>query len=485
MAPAELFSFFGTNNNTAPRLLLVAHVSARSQNIAHMDLSRLIAVAVLLGALRPLLSHCAGDVEGLHPLVLVPGYGSNLLEARLTAAYEPPAPGCGKGNGWFRLWPIKQTAMQDPRQVPCFVDQMSLVYDAVADDYGNVAGVVTRVPLFGSTRGLIGWDPLLRELEAAGYRDGESLFAVPYDFRYSVAPRGHPSAEGACNFDEFTRLVERASSLSQGRPVVVAAHSFGCALTYQFLLGRPLAWRRRFVKRVVFVASALGGFSEGMNDLAAGTDYGLPNVARPARVRLARSQQSALWRLPTPAVFGDRPLVVTKNATYTAHNIAEFFEAVGFPEGVRPYVTRVLPAWEALPAPMVPVTSIIGVGVSTPETFVYGEDGFAGTPEVVYGDGDGDINMVSLVAIEKEWSGVEGQVLTVVRLPGVRHDGFFSVGFALEKVVAEILEAAGTIELHPKIGRVQIDAGPVWKEDRCRVHEGLYNASSNAFLEVL
>ena len=60
-------------------------------------------------------------------------------------------------------------------------------------------------------------------------------------------------------------------------------------------------------------------------------------------------------RAALTAVFGDRPLVVTKNVTYTAHNIAEFFEAVGFPEGVRPYVTRVLPAWEALPAPMVPV----------------------------------------------------------------------------------------------------------------------------------
>ncbi|KAF7041635.1 hypothetical protein CFC21_051402, partial [Triticum aestivum] len=65
----------------------------------------------------------------------------------------------------------------------------------------------------------------------------------------------------------------------------------------------------------------------------------------------------------------------------------------------------------------------------------------------------------------------------VVRLSGVRHDGFFNVGFALKKVVAEILEAAGSIELHPKIGQVQIDAGPVWKEDRCRLHEGHYNVS--------
>lgn len=433
-----------------------------SQNITRMDLSRLVALAVLLVALRPLRCHSAGDANSLHPVMLVPGYAANQLEAQLTSAYEPPTPVCGarKGKGWFRLWPINHTAMDDPHEVTCFTDQMSVVYDAVADDYGNAAGVVTRVPFFASTRGLIGWDPLVRQLEAVGYRDGESLFGAPYDFRYSVAPRGHPSAEGARYFAALARLIERASSLNEGRPVVVVSHSLGCALAYQFLLGRPLAWRRRFVKRVVFVAAALGGFAEGMNDLAAGMDLGLPNLARPSKTRLARSQQSALWRLPTPMVFGDRPLVVASNTTYTAYNIVHFLRAIGFPEGVRPYVTRVLPMWEALPAPMVPVTSIIGVGVSTPETFVYGEDGFMGAPEVMYGDGDGDINMVSLEAIEKEWPGVKGQVLKVVRLPGVHHTDFFTVGFALKKVVDEILKASRAAKLCPKIEvQVQVPVG--------------------------
>lgn len=437
-----------------------------SQNTTAMDLSRLVATAVLLVALRPLGSHCVGGAKSLHPVVLVPGYAANQLEAQLTSAYEPPTPVCGerKGEGWFRLWPINHTAMNDPHQATCFVDQMSLVYDAVAGDYGNAAGVVTRAPFFASTRGLIGWDPLVRQLEAAGYRDGESLFGAPYDFRYSVAPRGQPSAEGGRYAAALARLIERASSLNEGRPVVVVPHSLGCALAYQFLLGRPLAWRRRFVKRVVFVAAALGGFAEGMNDLAAGMDLGLPNLARPSRTRLARSQQSALWRLPTPMVFGDRPLVVAKDTTYTAHDIVEFIQAIGFPEGVRPYVTRVLPMWEALPAPMVPVTSIIGFGVSTPETFVYGEDGFMGTPEVVYGDGDGDINRVSLEAIEKEWSGVVGQVLKVVRLPDVHHTDFFSVGFALNEVVAEIRDAGRTANLCPEIGELN-DLGPGWREE--------------------
>ncbi|KAL6867419.1 hypothetical protein ACP4OV_015443 [Aristida adscensionis] len=422
-----------------------------------MALAPILVMAAAL-ALASLLGCHAGDPKTLHPVVVVPGYGSNRLDARLTAAYVPSAPACAAGaagagdDGWFQLWP-NHTGTQDASRVPCFADQMSLVYDAGADDYRNAAGVATRVPFFGSTRGLVGWDRLVRQLQDLGYRDGASLFAAPYDFRYTVAPRGHPSAVGDRYFSDLRRLVRRARRLNGGRPAIVVAHSFGCALTYQFLLSRPLRWRRRHVRHVVLLAPALGGFAEGMHGLAtgAGFGYGLPGVTPPTMTRLARSQQSTLWRLPTPEVFGDRPLVVTKNATYTARNVTGFLEAIGFGEGVRPYVTRVLPLWEALPAPMVPVTSVIGYGVRTPESYVFGEEGFEAEPEVVYGDGDGAINMVSLAATE-EWSGVEGQVLKVVRLPGLHHDGFFSVDFAIETVLAEMYEAAaGTIELHSDI----------------------------------
>ncbi|CAN6290151.1 unnamed protein product [Urochloa humidicola] len=414
----------------------------------------LLAVAALLLAL-PLGSR-AGGAGGLHPVVLVPGYGSNHLEAMLTAAYEPPAPACAAtaaaadGQGWFSLWP-DHLATRDANQVPCFTDQMSLVYDAGADDYRNAAGVATRVPSFGSTRSLTGWDRVVRELEGLGYRDGETLLAAPYDFRYAVAPPGHPSAVGARYFRDLARLI-RSSRLTTGRPAVVVAHSFGCALAYQFLLSRPLPWRRRHVRRVVFLGSALGGFAPGMLALTAGMDYGLPGVPRPAMLRLARCQQSALWRLPTPLVFGDRPLAVVSagnatTTTYTARNMSGFLEAIGFGEAVRPYETRVLPMWESLPAPMVPVTSVVGVGVRTPETYVFGKvHGFEGEPQVVYGDGDGDINMVSLAAVEG-WAEVEGQVMEVVRLPGVRHTGFFSIDFAVERVVDEIYKAGGGTEL--------------------------------------
>nr|CAB3496599.1 unnamed protein product [Digitaria exilis] len=117
----------------------------------------LLIVAALALLALPLRSHAGGAAGNLHALVLVPGYESNQLEAKLTAAYVPPAPACvaGQKQGWFQLWP-NHSATRDASQVPCFADQMRLVYDSGADDYRNSNGVATRVPFFGSTRSLVG-----------------------------------------------------------------------------------------------------------------------------------------------------------------------------------------------------------------------------------------------------------------------------------------------------------------------------------------
>ncbi|XP_039811610.1 lecithin-cholesterol acyltransferase-like 1 [Panicum virgatum] len=90
----------------------------------------------------------------LHPLVLVPGLTCSELEVRLTDAYRPTLPHCGamKGKGWFGLW-ANCSELPAHHYVPCFMEQMSLVYDPAAGDYRNLPGVETRVRNFGSSRG--------------------------------------------------------------------------------------------------------------------------------------------------------------------------------------------------------------------------------------------------------------------------------------------------------------------------------------------
>jgi lysophospholipase-3 len=80
----------------------------------------------------------------LHPLVLVIGLTCSDLEARLTDAM--------KGKGWFGLW-ANCSDLPAHHYVQCFIEQMTLVYDPVANDYRNLPGVETSVRSFGSSRG--------------------------------------------------------------------------------------------------------------------------------------------------------------------------------------------------------------------------------------------------------------------------------------------------------------------------------------------
>uniref|UniRef100_A0ACD5XXF2 Uncharacterized protein n=1 Tax=Avena sativa TaxID=4498 RepID=A0ACD5XXF2_AVESA len=388
----------------------------------------------------------------LHPIVLVPGYASNELDARLTELYRPSSPLCGerKGQGWFRLF-LNQSALHDPAGVRCFGEQMSAVYDAASDDYYNVPGVETRVPSFGSTKPFRYPDPddksfsymekLVERLEKVGYRDGETMFGAPYDFRYAVAPAGRPSRVGSAFFRALKSLVERASRRNGGRRVTIFTHSYGGTLAHQFLVRRPLPWRRRFVRRFVPVAAPWGGLVLGMQVLLSGNNLALPFVDPLALRQEYRSLQSSLWPLPSPAVFGvEQPLVTTKSRNYSAGDVADFLAAIGFGEAVGSYESRVLPLFGTLPAPLkVPVSCVVGVGVGTAERMVYPGDDFDVTPGVVVRDGDGLVNLASLVAVETTWS--RGGHFRMVKVPNVSHTGILVEDRALDIIIREIQRA--------------------------------------------
>ncbi|OEL21350.1 Lecithin-cholesterol acyltransferase-like 1 [Dichanthelium oligosanthes] len=407
----------------------------------------LLLVPAVAAILSKHLSSRRGRQLPLPPVVVVPGYATNELDARLTELYRPSSPCCAarKGQGWFRLY-LNYTALEDPAEVRCFAEQISAAYDAVSDDYRNAMGVETRVPFFGSTRGFRYPDPdrrnfsymdrFVSRLEGIGYRDGETLFGAPYDFRYAVAPPGHPSSVGTAFFRRLKGLVERASRINGGRPVTIVAHSYGGTLAYQFLLRQPLPWRRRFVRRFVPVAAPWGGVVLGMLTLVAGNNLGLRFVDPLALKGAYRSLQSSLWPLPSPSVFGAaQPLVTTRSRTYTANDMPDFLEAIGMGAAVGPYESRVLPLFRELPSPRVPVACVVGVGVDTPEMLAYPGDGFDVAPRMVMGDGDGLVNLASLVAVDRAWR----RHAALVKVRNVSHTGLHVDDRALAVVITAIL----------------------------------------------
>ncbi|TKV91560.1 hypothetical protein SEVIR_9G104800v4 [Setaria viridis] len=424
------------------------------------------AVTVMVVMLSTLSCSCCGAssaaravAAGRRPVILIPGAGGIQLEARLTEEYRPASLACrvwppvrGRG-GWFRLWFDPSVLL--PPLTRCFADRMTLYYDAGADDYRNAPGVETRVSDFGSTSTLRYLDPNLKlltgymntlasTLEKAGYEEGRDLFGAPYDFRYGLAGPGHPSTVGTAYLQRLRLLVESACAANGGRPAILMAHSLGGLFALQLLARSPLPWRAAHVARLVTLSAPWGGSVQEMLTFASGNTLGVPFVDASLIRDEQRSAESNLWLLPAPRVFGNTTLVVSRghgdggggNRSYSAKNMTQFLRDIGFEQGVEPYRARIRPLVEALPEPGVPVTCLVGTGVDTVESLVYGDGGFDEPPEeVVYGDGDGTVNLASLVGPIKAWSDSPAQVVEVVELPKVSHSGILNDRSALEQII--------------------------------------------------
>lgn len=424
-----------------------------STNFFFMALLQLLALAMPL--LLQSFSFPAG--AALHPLILIPGAGGNQLEARLTADYRPADIICRisaltRHGEWFRLW-FDPSVLISPL-TRCFAERMKLTYDTSTDDYRNAPGVETRVPNFGSTESLRYLDPNLKQitdymaylvsaLEGLGYSDGQNLFGAPYDFRYGLAPLGHPSMVGEQYLHDLRTLIESASAANYGRPVILLAHSLGGLFALHLLDRSSVSWRQQFVKHLVTLSTPWGGTVQEMLTFASGYTLGIP-IVDPLAVRgEQRSAESNLWLLPARRVFNELPLVYgNNNKSYSAKDMPEFLKDIGFEEGVYPYETRIQPMVARTVEPIgVPLTCIVGMGVETPETLFYGRDkGFDEQPRVMYGNGDGTVNAASLMALEKEWSEAGRKQMKVLKLQGISHSSILKDKAAITKILEELKE---------------------------------------------
>ncbi|RDX89763.1 Lecithin-cholesterol acyltransferase-like 1 [Mucuna pruriens] len=427
---------------------------------------------VTLAVMVSMLCTCGASNSGnLHPLILIPGNGGNQLEAKLSRQYNPSSFICDswypfnkKKKGWFRLWFDSSVLLAPFTQ--CFAERMTLHYHPQLDDYFNTPGVHTRVPHFGSTYSLLYLNPRLKHitgymaplvdsLEQLGYADGETLFGAPYDFRYGLAAEGHPSQVGSKFLKDLKNLIEEASTSNGGKPVILLSHSLGGLFVLQLLNRNPPSWRKKFVKHFIALSAPWGGAIDEMFTFASGNTLGVPLVD-PLIVRAEqRSSESNLWLLPNPQVFGpQKPIVITPNRTYSAHDMVDFLKDIGFPQGVYPYETRILPLIGNihLQAPLVPITCIMGTGVRTLETLFYRNGDFDERPQISYGDGDGTVNMVSLLALQSLWNEEKNQSLNVIKIGGVSHTSILKEEVALNEILDEVSKINSRAELGLRYG---------------------------------
>ena len=101
--------------------------------------------------------------------------------------------------------------------------------------------------------------PLVSTLEELGYKDAETIFGAPYDFRYGLAANSHPSKVGTQYLQDLKNLIESAVASNNGKQVILVAHSLGGLFALELLNRNSLSWRRQFVKHLVTLSTPWGG----------------------------------------------------------------------------------------------------------------------------------------------------------------------------------------------------------------------------------
>jgi len=342
-----------------------------------------------------------GKVQRRTPIILIPGTGGNQLETRVDSGVAQ----CTNGRVWHRLW--LDVWQLGSSRIKCWADTIKLMYNTSTHSYTNMPGVYTRVPGWGSTSSVEYIDPswsawVLRDagnymnslvdfLVSLGYEKGRDLRAAPYDFRYS--PRGQTAY-----FRRLKLLIEETSMSLGGAPVMLVTHSMGGLLTLSFLQQQKEKWKTRYIREFIPIATPWTGVVVNMLLYASGYNMDIGSV-NPRDIREEqRSHESNVFLVPHPQHWHNKSqvLVTTPHKKYTVTDYDEFFNDIGYPQGID-MLDDVLNLIQ-LVHPGVSTTCVYSLGVGTPQHLLYGEGFPDSQPIKSLGDGDGTVGADSLAA---------------------------------------------------------------------------------------
>ena len=225
-----------------------------------------------------------------------------------------------------------------------------------------------------------------------GYQRGSNLHGAPYDFR--KAANEHEEY-----FVRVKTLIEETYSANQATPVIILTHSMGSPMMLYFLLQQSQAWKSRHIRALVTLSGPWGGTVRALKVFAVGDNLGNWLLSEKKLMWEQRTSSSLAWLMPQDGFWGpEEVLVQTVDSNYTQRDYKRFFSDLEEPNA---WMMRedTAPLLAGLPAPGVEVFCLHGGGVATTERLVYGQGEFPGSDpsQILKGDGDGTVNMRSLL----------------------------------------------------------------------------------------
>lgn len=361
-----------------------------------------------------------------YPVIFVPGDGGNQIYAKLNKTSRPHYI-CDKvTKDFFELW--LNLELISPYVIECLVDNIRLVYNRETKRTENSPGVETLIKDFGQTDSVEYLDSskysittyfgLIAEglVKNAGYKRGYNLKGAPYDWR--KAPN-----ELYEFYHNLTTLIEATYYENNGTPVMLIAHSMGNPVLLYWLNNYVnLTWKEKFIRNFVSLAGVWGGAAKPVRLMTSGDNLDIivvkPLTARPYQ----RSASSTAWLMPSDKFWAaDEILVSTPNRNYTVNDYEALFRDLNYEDGhfMRENTKDLI---RELNPPDVEMHALYGVQMKTPAGFIWNKQkNFPDTqPSVVYGDGDGTVNLRSLHGY-RHWIGKQKQPIYFKEFKGIDH----------------------------------------------------------------
>lgn len=181
-------------------------------------------------------------------------------------------------------------------------------------------------------------------------------------------------------------------------------------------------WKEKYIKSFVSLAGVWGGAAKTLRLMASGDNIDVI-VVSPIRVRpYQRTAVSTAFLMPSDRFWSKDEIIVSRpSRNYTVADYEQFFIDLNFTTGYEMRKDTEKLIYDLEP-PRVELHCLYGVGLKTPEVFVYPkEKDFPDSqPSVIYGDGDGTVNVRSLRG-HSFFKDKQDQPIYVKEFSGVEH----------------------------------------------------------------
>ncbi|XP_058451814.1 phospholipase A2 group XV-like isoform X2 [Malaya genurostris] len=377
----------------------------------------------------------------LSPVIFVPGDGGSQMDAIIN---KPDTVHfyCQKTSStYFNLWLNKELLL--PLIIDCWIDNMRLVYNSTTRKTQNSPGVETRIPGFGSSETVEWIDPshatvgayfvnIGNALVQNGYKRDVSIRGAPYDFRKG------PN-ENQDWFVKLKHLVEETYTLNKDTPITFIVHSMGAPMTLLFLQMQTQKWKDQYIRRVISLAGAWGGSVKAIKCFAVGDDLGAFALSG----KVLRAEQitnpSLAWMLPNPILWKPNYVIArSMSRNYTMEQMEEFFKDIDYSDGWEMRKDTVSYSMN-FTAPGVEIHCLYGTGLNTVESLNYEKSyDLSGKPTLMYGDGDGTVNRLSLEAC-KYWTNQQKKPIYMREFPRADHMAILADLGVLDSIVKVLM----------------------------------------------